>query len=261
MDLGLADRVFLVTGGSRGLGLAAAQALVLEGASVVVAARDPQSLAASVATLGGGSTAVGIAADLADPNTAERLVAGTVARFGRLDGLLVSGGGPPPGGALQLGDEVWRAAFESVLLGAVRMARAAASALGSQPGDLSGCGGAMLFVLSTSVRSAISGLGLSNALRPGLAMVVKELADELGPRGVRVNGVMPGRFATDRMFALDARIGSPEAVRRRNENLIPLGRYGQPDEFGRLAAFLLSPAASYITGTVSAIDGGSLRTI
>ena len=116
-------------------------------------------------------------------------------------------------------------------------------------------------MLSSSVKSPISGLAISNGLRPGLAMVAKTLADELGPNGTRVNGLMPGRIATDRLKELDGKGGDPEAARRASEKTIPLRRYGDPDEFGRVAAFILSPAASYITGTIIPIDGGALRTI
>jgi 3-oxoacyl-[acyl-carrier protein] reductase len=119
----------------------------------------------------------------------------------------------------------------------------------------------VLVVLSTSAKSPIHGLATSNGLRPGLAMLVKDFADELGPRGMRVNGVLPGRIATDRTLALDASQGNAAAARRRNEAAIPLGRYGDPAEFGRLAAFLLSPAASYITGSLIPVDGGSLRAL
>ena len=121
-------------------------------------------------------------------------------------------------------------------------------------------GTSIAFVLSSSVKSPIPGLAISNGLRPGLAMVAKTLADELGPNGTRVNGLMPGRIATDRLKELDAKGGDPEAARRASEKTIPLRRYGTPDEFGRVAAFVLSPAASYITGAIIPIDGGALRT-
>jgi 3-oxoacyl-[acyl-carrier protein] reductase len=147
-----------------------------------------------------------------------------------------------------------------VFLGGLRIARATASATTADQEPL-GAGCSIAFVLSSSARSPIPGLTLSNGLRPGLAMLVKDLADELGPQGVRVNGILPGRIATDNTFAQDARQGNPDAVRRRREATIPLRRYGQPEEFGRLAAFLLSPSAAYITGSLIAIDGGALRAL
>lgn len=260
MDLGLAGRTFLLTGASRGLGLAAAQALVDEGAKVVMAARDERALTEAVAAIGRDS-AVALPADLADPDAAERLVAGTIARFGRLDGALISVGGPPTGTPMTVTDEQWRAGFDSVFLGAVRVIRAVCSAATVEPGTTLGTGPALLAVLSTSAKSPIPGLTASNGLRPGLAMLVKDFADELGPRGIRINGVLPGRIATARTVALDAAQGNAASNRRRNEAAIPLGRYGDPEEFGRLAAFLLSPAASYLTGSLIPVDGGSLRAL
>lgn len=259
MDLGLADRVYLVTGGTSGLGLAGARALVNEGARVTVLSRDPQRVERAVQDLGFEST-VGLAADMSDPSFAERSVAATIARFGRLDGCLVSTGGPPTGTVLDSTEESWRDSFEKIVLSTIRLIRAAAKAT-SHVGGLAGTNGSMLVVMSTSARSPIPGLAISNALRSSLAMVVKDLADELGPRGIRVNGLAPGRFATDRVFALDARTGSPEIVRRRNETTIPLARYGQPEEFGRMAAVMLSPASSYLNGTVVYLDGGALRCV
>jgi 3-oxoacyl-[acyl-carrier protein] reductase len=248
VDLGLAERVYLLIGASKGLGYATAAALVADGARVVVSARSAESVDAAAARLG--PSARGTAADLADAGAADALLAVARGEFGRVDGALVSVGGPPPGTAAQATDEQWRTAFEQIFLGAVRFARTVAAALGE--------GGAIAFVLSTSARSPVPGLGISNGLRPGLAMVAKDMADELGPRGVRVNGLLPGRIATDRTVGLDE--ADPEAARRRIGE-IPLRRYGEPAEFGRVAAFLLSPAASYLTGTLVPVDGGALRTL
>jgi 3-oxoacyl-[acyl-carrier protein] reductase len=253
MDLGLADQVYVITGGSRGLGFATAQALVADGARVVIGSRDADQVAAAVKDLGGADLAVGVAVDNRDPDAPQRLVATARESFGRLDGALISVGGPPGGSVAQTSEQAWRDAFESVFLGAVRIAVAVGAELDA--------GGSLAFVLSSSVRSPIADLAISNGLRPGLAGVAKTLADELGPRGIRVNGLLPGRIATGRVRELDSRSGDPDAVRAELSQRIPLRRYGTPEEFGRVAAFVLSPAAGYLTGTMIPVDGGALRTI
>ena len=251
MDLGLSRRVYVVTGGSRGLGLAVAEELVREGARVVVSGRTDETLRDAVSRLGDGAT--GVVADLADPESPERLLGHARDSFGRVDGALISVGGPPTGGVLEVTDEQWRSAFDSVFVGAVRMARAAAAALGD--------GGSLAFVLSSSVKEPIDGLAISNGLRPGLAMVVKDLARAVGARGIRVNGLMPARIETDRVRSLDQAQADPSAARAANEAAIPLGRYGTPEEFARVAAFVLSPAASYVNAAVLPVDGGQLRSL
>ncbi|MEU9006717.1 SDR family oxidoreductase [Streptomyces sp. NPDC059982] len=247
MDLGLKDRVYVVTGATRGLGFAAARELTADGAKVVLTGRDAKRAADAAAELG--PDALGVAADNSDPQAAARLVATAKERFGRFDGILISVGGPPPGGALDTTDAQWTAAFESVFLGAVRLARTAAAELGE--------GGAIGFVLSGSVHEPIPGLTISNGLRPGLAGFAKSLSVELGPRGIRVVGLLPARIDTDRVRELDALSGDADAARAANESRIPLRRYGTAQEFGRTAAFLLSPAASYLTGVMLPVDGGS----
>jgi 3-oxoacyl-[acyl-carrier protein] reductase len=271
MDLHLRDRVYLVTGGSRGLGFAAAEALVAEGARVILSSPDEGAVAAAAARLTRDAAAADsvawVAADNADAATPDRLIAAAEDRFGRVDGALVSVGGTPPGTVATTPDEAWRAAFESVFLGAVRLARLLGPHLADKndkaPGDsvIAGAGGSVVFVLASSVRVPLAQLAVSNGLFPALAGVVKMLADELGPSGVRMNGILPVRIATDRVRQLDALIGDPDEVRARKSEDIPLRRYGEPEEFGRVAAFLLSPAASYITGAMIPVDGGSIRAI
>lgn len=256
MDLGLGERVYVVTGGSRGLARATAEALVADGARVVVSGRDEQRLrpvADALAATGGPDRVRTLAADNADPDTAGRLVDLARDTWGRLDGAVVSVGGPPPGSALEATDEQWRGAFESVFLGAVRLVRTVAAAAGADA--------AIALVLSTSVKQPVGGLAISNGLRPGLAMVAKQLADELGPRGTRVLGLLPGRVDTERVRELDGLADDPQAARKAGAASIPLRRYGEPAEFGRVAAFLVSPAASYVTGVVLAVDGGATRAL
>lgn len=189
-------------------------------------------------------------ADNGDSEAAARVVNRITAQTGRLDGALISVGGPPPSAITTTDDEAWLAAFNTVFIGALRLARQCAQVMGE--------GGAIAFVLSSSVRTPLPGLAISNGLRPGLAMAAKTMADELGPSGIRVVSLAPGRIATERTEALDR--GRPGA-REKSEAAIPLRRLGRPDEFGRVAAFVLSPAASYLSGCVIPIDGGMIRAL
>jgi len=256
MNLGLDGRVYVLTGASRGLGFATAQCLVADGARVVVSSRDPARVDAAVDTLNaeaGEERAAGISADLSDPSAPQRLLESALSRFGRIDGALLSMGGPPRTTAAQATDDQCREAFETVFLGSVRAARTFLARLGYR------C--VVGFVLSTSARAPLAGLGLSNGLRPGLAGVVKDMADEYGPRGVRVFGLLPHRILTDRNRELFAATGDAAAAQAEAEASIPLRRLGDPAEFGRVAAFLLSPAASYLTGLSVPVDGGAVRAI
>jgi 3-oxoacyl-[acyl-carrier protein] reductase len=235
MDLGLAGQTYVVTGGSRGLGFATAQALAADGARTLLVARGQEDLDRAVAELGEGHA--GLSVDLTDMDAAE-----TVAeQVGTTDGILINVGGPTPGTSLEMEDRDWQAAWDGVFMSSLRLVRAFAPRISE--------GGSALLVLSSTSKEPIRGLGASNALRPALGMIVKDVANTLGTR-VRVNGILPGRIATDRLRALDP-VGDTRDI--------PLARQGRPEEFGRAAAFLLSPAASYITGTLVAVDGGLLR--
>jgi 3-oxoacyl-[acyl-carrier protein] reductase len=255
MDLRLTGRVYLVTGGSRGLGRATVDVLVAEGARVVISGRSEESLAGAAAELGDAAEVV--VADNADPQTPARLLEAAHARWGRVDGALISVGGPPRGAVTEITDEQWATSFGSVFLGAVRLAREVGRALADSPAT----DGSIAFVLSSSVRAPLADLAISNGLRPGLAMVAKTLADELGPSGVRVNGLLPGKISTERVAELDAASGDAAAAREAALRTIPQRRYGEPEEFGRVAAFLLSPAASFVSGSMVPVDGGMLRAL
>jgi 3-oxoacyl-[acyl-carrier protein] reductase len=246
-----------------------ASALVQEGARVLISGPHESTASAAAAQLaeqGAPGSATWVVADNADPAAPERLSAAALSQFGRLDGAMVSVGGTAPGTVMTTTDDAWRSAFESNFLGGIRLARVLAANLRGHSDDGSlgsqtGTGGAIALVLAASVRAPIARLPISNGLFPGLAGVVKALAEELGPSGVRINGLLPARIATDRVREFDALSGDPDEVRARQSELIPLRRYGEPEEFARTAAFVLSPAASYITGAMIPVDGGAIRAI
>ena len=257
MDLELSSRTYIVSGGSKGLGLATAEALVREGAKVVLLARDDARLQAVRERLG--SAAAALTGDLDDPALAQRAIEVAHDHFGRLDGALVSVGGPPAGSVLSSTDDQWTAAFGTVFLGGLRLMREVARATAVENSPSPGRGSSIAVVLSSSAVQVLSGISISNGLRPGLAMLVTDLADEVGPKDVRVNGLLPGRFDTERIRELDAASGDADANRIRLSADIPLRRYGRAEEFAQVATFLLSPASSYVTGTVIAVDGGVTR--
>ena len=259
MDLGLNGLVALVTASSKGLGRATALQLAREGARVALCARREGPLQATrdeIAALGADVLALPV--DLAAPGAAQQLVEATGERFGQLDILIANAGGPPPGGFLALGEEDWEKAVQLTLMSFVRLCYAAIPALQAS------AAASILAFTSSSVRQPLPNLVLSNALRLGVVGLVKSLADELGPAGVRVNAICPGWTRTDRVEQLLAdraqRHGtSVEAEAATIAAAIPLGRMGTPDEFARVAAFLVSPTASYITGVSLLVDGGMVR--
>ena len=255
MELHLENKAFVVGGASSGLGRAVAEQLVAEGARVLLVARNGDTLQEAAQELG--EQAHLCPADVSQTSGVDKVAAVAVERFGSLDGVLINAGGPPFGPALELADEQWLDTFRLLIGGPVRLLRTLVPQMNE--------GASVLFITSTSVREPIKDLDSSNVLRPGVAALVKCLAKELGPR-IRVNSMAPGRIDTDRSRSLDetraTEFGiSAEDQRQNVSQGIPLGRYGEPEELGRAAAFLLSPAASYITGVSLQVDGGLVSAV
>lgn len=262
MDLGLHGKVAMVAASSRGLGFGIARELAREGALVSICSRTEAEVfdAAELLVDETGTEVLPNVLDASDPASILQWVENTINAFGGVDLLVVNAGGPPAGTFDDFADADWQAAFELTLLGAVRMIRAVLPAMRSAGG------GAILTITSTSVKEPIDFLLLSNVMRSGVTSLAKSLSVQLAPENIRVNNLMPGRIDTDRVQALDERNAAAhglmaEEVRAANELGIPLRRYGTIEEFGRLAAFLLSDAASYITGQTIAVDGGSIKTV
>jgi len=260
MDLGLYDKVALVTAASKGLGKAVALRLAQEGASVAICARGRESLheAAAEIKTETGEEALTIQADVSDPTAADRLVEATVGRFGRLDILITNAGGPPPGQFLDLTPDDWEAAIQLTLMSAVRLCYTAVPVMKKQEA------GAILAMTSITTKQPLPNLILSNSLRLGVTGLVKTLADELAPSGIRVNGICPGWTHTRRVDQLlrdraERNSTTPDEEAAQISTTIPLGRMGRPEEFAAAAAFLVSEAASYVNGVSLLVDGGMYR--
>lgn len=260
MDLGLKDKIALVTGASKGLGFAAAHCLAQEGARVAINARESGKLAEAAARLqaAGAADTLALPGDLLDPVTPGKLITQVAERWCGLDILITNAGGPPPGAFEGFDDDAWGKAVELSLMAHVRLIRAALPWLKRSKTP------AILTVTSYSVKQPIPNLVLSNAVRAATVGLTKSLANEFGPLGIRVNSILPGWTETERVTQLmEARAKAngtavkEEIAKQAGES--PLGRIGQPEEFGRAAAFLVSPAASYIAGIMLTVDGGITR--
>lgn len=260
MDLKLAGKIALVIGSSRGLGHAAAQALAEEGAKVAINSRNEEELHIAALELqqATGAEILPVAGDVTDKMSAQRIIDETAAHFGGLDILITNAGGPPAGSFETFDDDDWQQAVELSFLSHVRLIRAAL------PHLVKSAHPAVLTITSYSVKQPITNLILSNSIRAATAGLTKSLANELGPQGIRFNSILPGWTETERVKELMSYRASTDGTSiqveiTRQAHDIPLGRFAQPEEFGRAAAFLVSPAASYITGVMLPVDGGAIR--
>ena len=260
MDLGLTNKVAMVGGASKGLGFAVARALAAEGALVSIASRDTDAVARAAETINadGGGRVVAVAADLSRADAIAAWHSATMREFGGVDLLFANTGGPPAGTALSFDDAAWQSAFELLLMSAIRTVRLVVPSMRARGG------GAILFGTSSTVKEPVPSLALSNVMRSGVTSFAKTLSLELAADKIRVNTLIPGRIATDRLQHLDEINAKKAGValeeqQKRGGAAIPLGRYGAPDDFGRVGAFLLSDAASYITGSSVQVDGGLIK--
>ena len=262
MDLGLRDKVALIAAGSRGLGRAVAEELAAEGASLILCAREPQTLAETAASIADSSGAhvLAVRADVTAVDDITRVVEAGNERFGRIDILVTNAGGPPAGTFEQLTREQWEDATRLTLFSAIELARHVL------PGMKERGWGRILNITSIAVKQPVENLMLSNSLRAGLTGFARTLANEVAALGITVNNILPGYTRTERLEELARMMAQKQGIsadefRGRWEAEIPMGRLGEPREFAALAAFLVSERASYITGTSIQVDGGWIRSL
>ncbi len=261
MDLQLNGKVALIAGGSKGLGFGVAQALAREGVAVALLAREAKTLDAAVENIRRqGGTAAGFAADLNDWPTVEEALIKARRQFGDIDILLNNSGGPPPSCVAGIDAATWQAQFRSMILPVFGLTDLLLPAMRRNRW------GRILNIASSSVVEPIAAIGLSNTLRAAVAGWAKTLSGEVAREGITVNTLLPGRIATERTVALNLRDAERQGVEAaviaaQSTAEIPLGRYGTIEEFGAVAAFLASPLASYVTGSLIRVDGGLIRSV
>ena len=260
MDLQLKDKVAVVMAASKGLGAATARVFAEEGARVVISARNSEELTATAQRIAEdtGATVMPVQADSSKADDIRRLIETAHNTYGRLDCLVVNAGGPPPGPFMQFDDAAWQRAIELTLMSAVRAARLAIPIMQAQKT------GSITFIQSASIKSPIDNLLLSNSLRLGVAGMAKTLSREVAADNIRVNLLCPGATETDRILSMAKanaqRNGTTvEQEVQKSAAAVPLGRVAQPEEFGRVCAFIASPAASFVTGAAIMVDGGASR--
>ena len=261
MDLGLTGKVAMVAGASRGLGFAVAEALAREGAIVSMSSTTQASIDEAGKRLSsGGATVLATAVDVRNAGHIAAWTETTIERFGGVDLLFTNGGGPPSGAAVSFDDAAWQNAVDLLLFSALRMVRAAVPSMKARGG------GSILMSTSASVKEPIPNLGLSTVLRASVSALSKTLALELAADKIRVNQIIPGRIDTDRVKSLDEIAGKKQGItaeqaKAKSMATIPMGRYGDAPEYGRVAAFLLSDAAAYMTGSTVQVDGGLIKSV
>jgi 3-oxoacyl-[acyl-carrier protein] reductase len=260
MDLGLKDKIALVTGASRGLGYATGLALAKEGCRVVINSRDEEKVKSAVKKIATetGAQIIGLAGDVSNVSVPAKLVTQTIEAFGGLDILITNSGGPPAGTFESFNEATWQKAVDLSLMSHVRLIRAALPHLRKSSAA------SVLTVTSMSVKQPLANLVLSNSIRAATVGLTKSLALELGREGIRFNSILPGWTETERATELmtaraTANRSTVEEETRKQSEQSPLGRMGHPEEFAAAAVFLVSPAASYITGVMLNVDGGMYK--